>query len=128
MSVKFNVVAKINPQMKDQPKKYYATAQSSGEADIRKMAKEIAEITTVSLPDVIATLESLVMIIPRHIEQGEIVRLGELGSLRISLSSEGSDAEEEVNAGNIRSAKYIFNPGSELQATLKMLKFSKAKK
>jgi predicted histone-like DNA-binding protein len=114
--------------MKDQPKKFYATAQSTGEADIRKMAKEIAEITTVSLPDVIATLESLVMIIPRHIEQGEIVRLGELGSLRVSLSSEGSETEVEVNASNIKAARYIFTPGSELQSTLKVLKFSKTKK
>lgn len=128
MSIPFNVVAKYNPQKKTQPRKYYATAHSSGEVTIRKMAKQIAEITTVSMPDVIATLESLVMIIPRHIEEGAIVRLGELGSLRISLSSEGCDTEEEVNASKIKKAKYIFTPGTELQETLKVLKYSKVKK
>lgn len=128
MSIPFNVIAKHNPQKRNQPKKFYASAQSSGEADFRRLAKEIAEITTVSLPDAIASLESLVMIIPRHIERGEIVRLGELGSLRVSISSEGSEKEAEVNASNIKKARYVFTPGNELQQTLKTLKYSKVKK
>ena len=128
MSIQFNVIEKKNPQKRNQPAKYYAVAQSSGEVNFRQLAKEIAEITTVSTPDAIAALESLVMIIPRHIERGEIVRLGELGSLRVSISSEGSEKEEEVNASNIKKAKYVFKPGSELQQTLKVLKYSKTKK
>ena len=68
------------------------------------------------------------MIIPRHIEKGEIVRLGELGSLRITVNSEASDTAEEVNASKIKKANYRFAPGGELQQTLKMLKYSKSKK
>lgn len=128
MSISFNVVPKANPIDREQPVKYYAVAQSDGEADFRTLAKEIAEITTVSVPDAIAVLESLVMIIPRHIEKGEIVRLGELGSLRITINSEGSDTAEAVNASNVKKAKYRFTPGSELQQTLKLLKYSKSKK
>ena len=128
MSILFNVVPKANPLKRNQPAKYYAVAQSKGEVDFRALAKEIAEITTVSVPDAIAALESLVMIIPRHIENGEIVRLGELGSLRITLNSEGSATEEEVNATNIKKARYRFTAGSELQETLKTLKYSKVKK
>ena len=96
--------------------------------NFRQLAKEIAEITTISVPDAVAVLESLVMIIPRHIENGEIVRLGELGSLRITINSEGSESEEEVNASKIKKANYRFSPGSELQQTLKTLKYSKVKK
>ena len=128
MSVCYNVIAKLNPQKRKDPPKYYAVAQSSGEINFRQMAKEIAEITTVSTPDAIAVLESLVMIIPRHIEKGEIVRLGELGSLRITLNSEPSEKEEEVNASNIKKANYRFTAGPELQQTLKTLKYSKIKK
>ena len=128
MSVWYNVIAKLNPQKRKDPPKYYAVAQSSGEINFRQMAKEIAEITTVSTPDAIAVLESLVMIIPRHIEKGEIVRLGELGSLRITLNSEPSEKEEEVNASNIKKANYRFTAGPELQQTLKTLKYSKIKR
>ena len=128
MSVLFSSVPKVNPQKRNQPPKYYAIAQSNGEVNFRQLAKEIAEITTVSVPDAVAVLESMVMIIPRHIENGEIVRLGELGSLRITVNSEGSESEEEVNASKIKKANYRFSPGSELQQTLKILKYSKVKK
>ena len=127
MSVPFNVVPKHNPQQPKAAQKFYAVAQSTGEADFRQMAKEIAEITTVSLPDAVAVLESLVMIIPRHIEKGEIVRLGELGSLRVTLNSVGSDTAEAVSARNIKRAKYHFTAGNELQQTLKVLKYARVK-
>ena len=128
MSIPFNVVSKANPTKRNAPQKYYAVANSNGEVDFRQLAKEIAEITTVSMPDAIAALESLVMIIPRHIEKGEIVRLGELGSLRITINSEGSDTEDEVNASNIKKANYRFSPGNELKQTLKILKYQRVKK
>ena len=128
MSVLFKAVPKRNPQNQADPPRYYATVQSSGEVDFRTLAKEIAEITTVSLPDAVAALESLVMIIPRHIERGEIVRLSELGSLWLTIKSEGSDTEAEVSASNIKQAKYRFTPGAELQKTLKVLNYSKVKK
>ncbi|MGB3849910.1 MAG: HU family DNA-binding protein [Tunicatimonas sp.] len=127
MSVPFNVVSKHNPQQPKAAKKFYAVAQSTGEAGFRQMAKEIAEITTVSVPDAVAVLESLVMIIPRHIEKGEIIRLGELGSLRLTVNSEGSDTAEEVNASKIKKANYRFTPGDELQQTLKILKYARVK-
>ncbi len=127
MSVPFNVVPKYNPQQPKAAQKFYAVAQSTGEADFRKMAKEIAEITTVSLPDAVAVLESLVMIIPRHIEKGEIVRLGELGSLRLTINSAGSDTAEAVSARNIKRANYHFRAGDELQQTLKILKYARVK-
>ena len=128
MSVPFSAVGKINPSKKTQPMRYYASMRSSGEIDVRLLAREIAQITTVSLPDVIAALESLVMVIPHHIEEGKIIRLGELGSLRLTLRSEGSATEEEVSAANIKAAKYIFTPGQDLQKTLKTLKYTKVKK
>ena len=128
MSILINTIQKTNPQKQNQPAKFYAVAQSRGEVNFRDMAKEIAEITTVSVPDAVAVLESLVMIIPRHIEKGEIVRLGELGSLRITINSEGSETAEEVNASKVKKANYRFSPGEELQQTLKILKYSKGKK
>ena len=68
------------------------------------------------------------MIIPRHIEKGEIVRLGELGSLRLTINSEGSDTEEDVNASKIKKANYRFSPGPELKQVLKVLKYQRVKK
>ena len=37
--------------------------------------------------------------------------MGDLGTLRLSLSSEGKMAEEEVNDKAIKSARIIYRPG-----------------
>ncbi len=126
MAVSYKVIAKGNPSKPNAPKKFYASTCSSGEISLRDLAKEIAEISTMSLPDVIGVLESVVMLIPKHASQGRIIRLGELGSLRISISSEGSDKAEGVNGSKIKSSRFIFTPGKELQKTLKNLDFVRA--
>ena len=127
MPVSYSVIAKGNPSKPEDPKKYYASVNSSGEISLRDLAKEIAEISTMSLPDVVGVLESVLMLVPRHISQGKIIRLGELGSLRISVSSEGKEKAEEVNAKNIKSSKFIFKPGKELQKALKNVEYVKVK-
>lgn len=127
MPVPYSVVSKGNPGKPEEPKKFYASVSSSGEISLRDLAKEIAEISTMSLPDVIGVLESVVMLVPRHISQGKIIRLGELGSLRISVSSEGREKAEEVSAKNIKSSKFIFKPGKELQKALKNVEYVKVK-
>ncbi len=128
MPVPFKVVSRKNPASPAEPEKYYASLNASGEITIRDLAAEIAEITTMSLPDVIGVLESLVMLIPKHTRQGRIIRLGEIGSLRVSAKSEGCDTEGEVNAGKIKNTKYIFTPGKELKKALKALEFAKMQK
>ena len=125
MAVPYSVVSRGNPSKPTEPKKFYASANSSGEISLRDLAKEIAEISTMSLPDVVGVLESVVMLAPRHISQGKIIRLGELGSLRISVSSEGKETPEEVSAKQIKSNKYIFTPGKELQNALKNVEYVK---
>jgi predicted histone-like DNA-binding protein len=59
------------------------------------------------------------------LESGTIVRLGELGSLRISISSNGETNEEDVSVHSIKSSKCIFTPGKELKKMLKNLEYEK---
>jgi predicted histone-like DNA-binding protein len=80
----------------------------------------------VSGADIRAVLYGLVDVITDELSDGRIVRLGDLGSLRISISSEGKDTIAEVDSSSIRSAKYIFSPGSRLKMLLPNLKYKKA--
>jgi hypothetical protein len=59
------------------------------------------------------------------LSEGRIIRLGDLGSLRISLSSEGRDTPEGINASAIRRTGIIFTPGTKLQSMLRTAKFEK---
>jgi hypothetical protein len=54
------------------------------------------------------------------------VRLGELGSLRISISSNAEDTEDKVSENSIKGAKALFTPSTMLKEMFKILKYKKA--
>lgn len=56
---------------------------------------------------------------------GQVVRLGELGSLRVSIGSEGKETEKEVTAASIKSAKVVFTPGKSIKDMLSTLTYEK---
>ena len=87
MTLKYRTIQKVNPRKLDEKKKFYAKAVKRGDIKFRQLAKEIAEISTVSTVDTIAVIESLVQLIPRHVAQGETVKLGDFGSFSISIKS-----------------------------------------
>lgn len=92
---------------------------------LRNLADQIADISTVSSLDTLAVLEGLLKIIPREIAKGNIVELGDLGSFRVRIKSEGSDTAEEVNATNIVNILPHFVPGKLFKKTLRMADFEK---
>ena len=80
-SVTYSVVPRRNPSEKGAPPKYYAQAQASGDVDIREMSERIQATCTVTKADVYAVLVSLEDVIIDALKSGEIVRLGDLGTL-----------------------------------------------
>ena len=92
------------------------------------MNKEISEgSTTVSDTDVMAVLNDLIKVLKRHLEDGEIVRLGDFGTFQVALSSEGAETEEAFNASLIKNEKIVFRPGMDLKDMLLTLRFEKMK-
>ena len=126
MPVLYSVVARKNPSNAEAPAKYYAQAKSSGSVSMRQIAKQIAEISTVSTVDTMAVLEAFLQVIPNHIANGNIIRLGEFGSFSLTLKSEGSDTAESVTAANVKGTTLHFRPGKEFQAVLNNITFKKA--
>ena len=54
-----------------------------------------------------------------------IIRMGELGNLRITISSEGKMSAQEVSGASVKKAGIIFTPGARLREMLKTVKFQK---
>ncbi|WP_153938518.1 HU family DNA-binding protein, partial [Riemerella anatipestifer] len=107
-------------------KKFYASSVYQGEKTLEGLTKDIEKISTVSGADIRAVLYALVDVMQTSLSEGRIVRLGELGSMRVSLSSEGKAKEEEVTSAAIRNTKVLFTPGADLKKMLQTLKFEKA--
>ena len=127
MSVTFNVVERAQPGVAGGgEKKFYASAVSSGELTLKKLTKQIEKISTVSGADIRAVVYAMVDVMRDALADGQIVRLGDLGSLRVSISSNAEETAEAVNANTIKGARTIFTPGKDLKETLKILEYQKA--
>ena len=124
-SVTYSVVPRRNPSEKNTPPKFYAQAQARGDVSLREMAERIQSSCTVHKSDVYAVLVALEDVVAEAIQNGEIVRLGELCTLQVSLSGKGAMTEEDYTADLIKRAKINFRPGVVLSNALASLSFSK---
>jgi predicted histone-like DNA-binding protein len=126
MPAKFNVIARGNPRNPEEPKKYYPSFTSSGKVELRKLSEHIAEISTVSTIDTLAVLEAFLHVVPREMADGNIVDLGEFGSFRLRIKSQGSETAEEVNARSIINIFPHFRPGKVFKDIIRNTIFEKA--
>lgn len=124
MSIKYKIIKRgQSGVVGDGEKKYYASAKMTGEADIDELTDDIEKISTVSGTDIRAVLYALVDVAVDELADSNIVRLGDLGSLRVSLSSSGYSSPGEVNASAVKGVKVIFSPGKKLKLMQKTLNF-----
>lgn len=121
----YSVVERKDPQNPEVPGKYYAQAQARGEAGIREMSQRIQQMCTVTRADVLAVLTALEDVIAESLSNGEIVRLGELCSLRVSISSDGTDTKEEFHSGLITKKRVLFTSGKTIGNMLATMKYQR---
>ena len=124
-NVTYSVSPRINPREKDEAPKYYAHVQASGDISLREMAERIQATCTVHKSDVFAVLVALEDVITDALKSGEIVRLGDLGTFQIGISSKGALTEDDYTESLIKKARINFRPGSGLANALNGLTFQK---
>ena len=122
MTVSYSVVPRKNPAKKDEPAKYYAQAQSAGELDFEELCEAITSRSTCTETDVRASISGILYEAKRSLKAGRIVRLGDLGSLQIGLTSEGAESVKEFATSMI-----IFRPGKQLAELLKILSYQQVR-
>ena len=123
--IKFKIMERVNPQAPLDPRKYYAFIKNQGVVNLRQLAKRISRESTISMMDTMAVLEGLLQVIPDLLADGKIVRLGELGTFRVTISSEGVDTADDFNLTAIKGVNLIFRPGVEFRDHLSGFKFQK---
>ena len=127
MAIRIKVIERGQPGVKGggEKKKFYASPVHDREISLDGLTKSIEKTSTVSGADIRAVLYAMVEESVLGLSEGRIIRLGELGSLRITISSEGKDKPEEVTASAVKKAGVIFTPGTKLKEMLKRAKFKK---
>ena len=124
-SVTYSVVPRRNPSEKGAPPKYYAQAQARGDVSVREMSERIQSACTVNKADVYAVLVALEDVIAEALQNGEIVRLGDLCTLQVSLSGKGALTEEDYTTSLIKKKRINFRPGTVLANAMASLSFTK---
>jgi len=103
-------------------KLWYAQSNLTGICTMDELCNEIADRSTATSGDIKLTIDGLVQILSRRLQAGQSVQLGELGTFRPSLGSEGVETKEDFHASMIRNPRIIFYPGKQLRETRKMIK------
>lgn len=126
MAIKYKVIERGEPGVAGGgTKKFYASANVTGEKSLTGLTRDIEKISTVSGADIRAVLYALVDTMTGALSEGQIVRLGELGSLRVSISSEGKEKEKEVTPATIKQARVVFTPGKAIKDMLETVTYEK---
>jgi predicted histone-like DNA-binding protein len=105
--MKYKLIWRKNPQDRNS-RKLYATPVNDGTVTESDLKKEIVALSSLSKGDVSNVIEGLIEVVPKYLLMGKSVRLGDIGTLRISFSSPGVYSREEFNVGMINGEKIIF--------------------
>ena len=126
-NVTYSVSPRKNPRDLESEPKYYGHVQASGDINLREMSERIQQSCTVHKSDVFAVLVALEDVVTDALQRGEIVRLGDLGTLQVGISSKGALTEEEWEESLIKKTRINFRPGTVLQEAIVNLSFTKVK-
>ena len=122
-----NFYAARRKNMTDGTIKYYPHIAPTQPVNRSEIIRAIEKVTSLSSSDIKSCLDALEYQIVEHLRQGHSVRLGDLGTLQIGISSKGALTEEDYNDSLITKAHINFRPGSALVGILTNLTFAKVK-
>ena len=104
---------------------YYAAVKASGEDTLEDVVRKVEAISSASKADVHLVIHSLIQVMQNSLEEGRIVRLGILGTFRISVSSQGESDPRNIGAKSVIRSRIIYKPDKALNSWLEQLKFRK---
>lgn len=111
--IPYKVQAKKNP--KTDRTAWYAQMADTQPMTLDEVNDLIEKRSTTSSADVKAVLDSLQFEVFQALRNGKTVRLGDLGSFRPTITSDGAPDRESVTAELIRRVRVRFTPSSRLR-------------
>ena len=123
--MKYKMTARRNPVDPSAPKKYYASPVYNGKITKKEIADDLVLISSLSRGDISSVIENLLDSVPKFMLRGYSVQLGELGTLRISFSSEGVDNPDDFTVAMVKGKRIVFTPGPAFRDILNRLSIEK---
>ena len=126
--IKYVIQGKKNPLKKTEIK-YYPQMAPSTPMTLAQIVKRVEKRSTVSSADVKAVLDALQYEVIEALENGNSVRLGDLGSFRLTMKSQGVETVAEAKKKGTQLIKKVnvqFTKSTTMRDTLtpQLLDFS----
>ena len=116
----YHLVERPNPLDPSAPNKFYPQLILNEKIGLRRFAKEIVSRSSLTQGDVESCLENFIDQIPFYLLIGHPVKLGDFGTLRLTVHSNGgAPTIGEWDSSLIKCVKVIFTPGPVLKSRLK---------
>ena len=116
--MKIKLIERRKPGTKTGPGKFYASPVNVGKKNLRDIAHDIAGRSSLTRGDIENVLANFMDCLPHYLRDGFSVQLGEFGTMRLTLSSEGAATVKAFKTETIK-PRVTFTPGVELKAALR---------
>jgi predicted histone-like DNA-binding protein len=91
--------------------------------DLKRIAAEIAALSSLSSGDVYNVLVNFTEALPKYLKDGYKLRLGDFGIFKVSFSSEGVDDAKQIVPARIRNRRVLYTPGKDIKTSLEGMHF-----
>jgi len=116
--MKIKLIERRKPGTKTGPGKFYASPVNVGKKTLRDIAHDIAGRSSLTRGDIENVLSNFMDCLPHYLRDGFSVQLGEFGTMRLTLSSEGAATVKAFKTEMIK-PRVTFTPGVELKVALR---------
>lgn len=113
---KVKLVRRGKPGPAGGPKKWYGTSVSDAPQSVRQMARQATCHTSTAPSELETALDLFGNYAVAQLLQGHAVKLGYLGTLRVTFKSDGVDDIRDFHPGRmVREPRILFTPSKELR-------------
>lgn len=113
---KYKFIQRANPLKPEEAKKWHATPMTEKAMDVKAMTRAATENTSTAPIEMESALELFGKFAIQQLQQGHTIRVGNLGTLRVTFKSEGVDDIAKFNTtAMIKNVRVLFTPSKELR-------------
>lgn len=123
MSQKYTLISRKNPVNPTAEPKFYAHAKTGKRVSVKEICARVSERSSFSKGELEGTIKEFLLEVEHVMQEGNTALLGDLGSFRLSIRSEGAPSEEKFTKANIKDSKVIFRPGTSLRKLCKTMEY-----
>jgi Bacterial nucleoid DNA-binding protein len=126
MSILYKIQERESSFAQGRARRYYLIAKSTGRIGQDDLIEYMVKNASLTPPEAASALYYLFEAIPHFLKLGKIIDLGDLGNIKATIRSEGSDSEKEATLHKVKEIYPHFTPSKKLKEAMQQTPLEKA--